>query len=392
MSIYVAFPGNESFPGRADDVRTFGGAPCFLLKGLNENGHKAIGLDLSAPRGHKLNRYRWNLKEALLGRGIGGYQYSHHYRNQVWRNELPQLHSGIIINLFQLFHAGLFDMPNIRKVFYIDQTLVQLFREYPAAGHVSRIHRAAAIAEEGRQYQRADLVICMCQWAADSVVHDYDISEDRVAVVRPGGSIDNTLAEAAGAVRTENSVKKFDAARPLRAVFVGMEPRRKGLFRFLDALKAMSADHERVRLTVIGPDMQNISPEYRAIPGVEWLGRIDKGKEFQRFVDVVRSHDIGILLSTAEATGLSLREFQMLGLGVLAPNVGGSPEMVAPGAGILIEKRQGPNEIAAIVRTLLDDPSVVARMKDAAWNARQDMTWDASAKNLLMQLVQRGIA
>jgi glycosyltransferase involved in cell wall biosynthesis len=383
MSIFVTFPGN------ANDFRTFGGAPYDLQNALNEIGETAGGLDLSPSPAHPFKRYAWNLKEAMLLRGIGGYQYSDCYLNDIWRHEQARLHSGVLINLFPLFNTKLFDRHDLKKVFYVDQTLVQLYDNYDSTKYISSNHRAASISKEKRQYELADLVICMCQWAADSVVKDYTIPQERVAVVVPGGSIDHRSLpsfhdEKVG--RREEGVREFNRSRPLRFVFVGQEPSRKGLFRFLDALKTMTNAQERVRVTVVGPKTE-CPVEYRDLLGVDWLGRISK----DIFVDVVGAHDVGILLSTGEATGRSLREFQMLGLGVLAPNVGGSPEMVAPGAGRLIEKDDGPEQIAMVIRDLLENPESVARMRGAAWSARHEMTWNASAKNMVAQLKQRRV-
>lgn len=383
MSIYVTFPGN------ANDTWNFGGSTYDLWNAFRQLGQDASGLDLSHSSFHAVKRYGWNLKEVLLGRGMGGYQYSNLYLNDIWRKELKRLEQGVILNLFQLFHPSVFSRPGLKTVFYIDQTMAQLFSHYIESKDVSGFHRKQALEKEGLQYQQADLILCMCQWAADSVSRDYGIPASKIGVAAPGGSIDpRTLSfmREKIAARDEPDLAAFTPTRPLRFVYVGVNPWRKGLFRFLDALKCMPDALDRIELTVIGPDME-CPMEYRDIPGLDWKGRIKR----ELFVDMVSSHDVGILLSTAEATGRSLREFQMLGLGVLYPNVGGSPEMVTPGAGLRVEVGDGPAEIAAHIRFLLDRPEIVKQMRTAAWNARHEMTWLGTAETILSHMRAHGL-
>ena len=172
----------------------------------------------------------------------------------------------------------------------------------------------------------------------------------------------------------------------MRFVFVGKEPRRKGLFRLLDALQRVPDYARRMRLTVIGPDHDQIPDSYRSLAGVDWRGRIDKRRDPGGFLKTVAAHDVGVLLSTAEATGLSLREFQMLGLALIAPNVGGSPEMIAKESADLVEPSAGPDEIAKVVDQLLNSPERVLAMKQTSWSQRHHMSWAESARQLLHNL------
>jgi glycosyltransferase involved in cell wall biosynthesis len=387
MSISVTFPGDANL------VSTFGGAPYYLLQALRRHDPAATGLAL-VPRNLRLRRYAWNLREQLFLRGSRGYQYSDLYLDDLWRGEPRDIADRVVVNLGPLYGVDYFHKSRSKKTFFIDQTLTQLHVGYlPKFLPTSARHRRDSIEKEKRQFAACDLVMCMCQCAANSVVSDYGIDPDKVVVILPGGNID---ADAYARFEQQRlATVPLDALcsdrAPLKFVFIGMEPDRKGLFRFLDAIDRVPDVAKRLRLTVIGPSGDSIPKKYRGRPEIDWLGRIDKTKEIARFIDTVANHDVGILLSTAEATGLSLREFQMLGLAVLAPDVGGSPEMLVHGAADLVSRTDGPEQIAHIILDLLNNPDRVAKMKRAAWASRREMTWERTASNMLAVLRSRGL-
>jgi glycosyltransferase involved in cell wall biosynthesis len=375
-----------TYPGDANSSKTYGGSPLSIATALRRYAPSTIGLDLALPKNHQIRRYAWNLKEAALLRGSGGYQYSDEFLNRIWRNDSRISTADAVINMFQNYSDEFFFSTKARRLFYIDQTLDQLFNFYVDNARISERHRRTAIEREKRQYRACEKIICKSNWAAASVIDNYGVAPEKVAILKPGGNIDPAAYAAFEQQRAKlplQEVTAFSADRPLRVVFVGKEPRRKGLFRFIDALPFVEQAHRRVHLTVIGPELSTVPPDYRDVPGVEWVGPIDKGRDTQRFIDLVSKNDLGILLSTIDAGGLSLREFQMLGLAVLAPKVGGSWEMAVEGAGLFVNPTDGPEVIAGFINRLLDEPGLVSTMKQMAWAARHELTLDYAAQELL---------
>src|ERR1700722_17876353 len=180
-----------SFPGNAESIATFGGAPHYLIKAFQRQALDSIGLDLTPSVGNNRRRYRWNAKEMVNFRGLGGYQYSDEYLHDIWRNQPVEAPDRIIINLFQMYDTKFFKKTASKKIFYIDQTLRQLFSGYKQVPAVSKAHQRVAIEKEQTQYRSCELVICMCRWAANSVIAEYGVSPEKGAVVLPGGNIED---------------------------------------------------------------------------------------------------------------------------------------------------------------------------------------------------------
>ena len=375
--------------GNCNDPSTWSGTPFHLLQAGKEAGFLHGGLDLSVPAGaFKLVRYFWNAWELLNGRGRG-YQYSDYFLNGIWRAKPAFRPGDRIINLFQLFPNSIHSNDEIDRIFYIDQTLRQLFGFYPEASHVSLKRRQIAVEKERAQYERASKIITLCQWAANSVINDYGIDPGRVSVVLPGANLD-ALAyaqwERNRSRALSNGYCSHKPGMPMRFVFVGMDGVRKGLNRLLEAMEIIPQVEQRMLLSVIGANRRSVSVSDRVASAVSWIGIVSKGTQTTEFLNIVGSCDVGVLLSRAEAAGISLREFQSLGLAVLGPNVGGSPEMIVPGAGLLVSPKATKEEVATLLESIVDNPSKVERMKRAAWQKRKTMSWFQTVDALRVQI------
>ena len=131
--------------------------------------------------------------------------------------------------------------------------------------------------------------------------------------------------------------------------------------------------------------------QWRNEPGVEWFGFLDKRTEARRFIHAVADNDLGCLLSRVEAGGMVLREFHALGLPVIGPAVGGSPEHMFSDASIHVTPEISDDAIAEILLRLYKDRSILARMREHAWNRRHEALWDATVARIL-ELVQPEVA
>jgi glycosyltransferase involved in cell wall biosynthesis len=81
----------------------------------------------------------------------------------------------------------------------------------------------------------------------------------------------------------------------------------------------------------LDPSLRPGSPSLRA------LGYVHKGREFQRFVEIVRSFHFGRLLSRVEAFGQSMLEYLRLGIPIITTAVGGIVDPKGAGLRFLVE-------------------------------------------------------
>jgi glycosyltransferase involved in cell wall biosynthesis len=366
--------------GDANHVRTWSGIPYHLLQSGLGLGVFQGGLKLDCEGlVMQWRRAVWNIGEWGSGRGFGGFQYSDYFLEKIW-GKVNTLRSGdTLINLFQLYPPSIGNRKDLRRVFYIDQTLAQLFEQYSEVAHVSFDHRKSAIDAERMQYHSAHSLIAHCKWAADSLIHQYGVPSDRVAVVLPGANIESQCYsewERERSLQLAAGTLSHKPSTPMRFVFVGRDGHRKGLDRLLAAMNLIPTVQHRMKLTVIGALPDAVATNLRQTNGVTWVGSICKVQQTKGFLKTLGANDVGVLLSRAEAGGIALREFQRVGLAVVGPAVGGAPEMVLGDSGVLIRPNDRAEEIAETIQQLIDGPERVETMKRRAWERRQEMSWD----------------
>ena len=105
-----------------------------------------------------------------------------------------------------------------------------------------------------------------------------------------------------------------------------------------------------VRLRVIGrcPD------EIASMDGVDYLGAIDKNASPERFVEAIRTVDLGCQLSRAELMGIAILEFLRVGVPAMATAVGGAPDVLGNGGGLLLAANVTAEAVAKEVQALMD--------------------------------------
>ena len=369
--------------GDANDIRTYSGTPYHLLLEGRRCGVIDAGLPLHT--GHWIwsaRRYAWNLGQVLQGRGRGGYQYSAEFLERLWAPFRAQVKGAQIINCFPLYPPSLVADGAAELWFYLDQTLLQLFDAYGIRQFIGHSIAEDALTRERIGYECAAGVVTCSHWAAESVIRDYDISPEKISVVSPGANL-NFRAYSRWA-DTYNVRTQFARATdsPLRLVFVGKEPARKGLDRLLRAIRLARARGASCTLRIIGCRPEELAIELREIPGVEWAGFIDKGRDPAVYLNAVADCDVGCLLSRAEASAIGLREYHALGLAVIGPDVGGSRDQVILQAARLMPPNAPDEDIAALILALDQDRAEVSRMRAVSWERRQEMSWANSVAKL----------
>ena len=369
-----------AFTGDANDVSTFSGTIYHALSAAKELELPVRGLklDVTAP-GCRRRRILWNVVQLLTKGRRGGYQYSNDFLERLWAQDPPE--SGeTLVNFFQLYPRSVIEGHNGPKLFYIDQTLRQLFETYSEAKLLPEQFKAELIARETEQYQCATGVIAQSGWAATDVIESYGVKASRVSSVICGPNLSTATLARWDQEALPPSQKAYGSA--LRLVFVGKDFERKGLRRLTEALSIARASGANAELVVIGPEKSSLPEEIAFADGLQFEGFVDKRNEEFRFVNLVSSCDLGCLLSHAEAGGMSLLEFRRLGLPTIAPHVGGAPEYVVPEASKLFQPDAPVDQIADTIVELSSDPEMLHKMKMAAWSARLSATWQAAVTEI----------
>lgn len=361
--------------GSAEDPRTWSGIPFHLLQSGQAEGLFDGAVDLSTVNLRVgVRRVAWNLARVVSGRGKGGFQYSDPFLQSLWRPHRSAAFASLIVNCFQVYPSFLTSDPSIRRWFFLDQTLTQLFDYYGQRDLVGQRIAADAVRREEIGYRTAEGVIVHSEWAKADVVDGYGVEADRVHVVVPGPSLDPAAIAGLGPKPPRASVSKQD---PLRLVFVGKEWKRKGLDRLLRAVGLARRRGVPVALMVIGCERRSLPRDLQATDGVTWMGSIDKRAGEAHFVSILRSADVGCLLSRYEAGGIALREYHAVGLPVIGPDTGGATEHMIDEASVAVRPDARDEDVADVIEAVSDDREL-GRLTDAAWRRRSEASWAAA--------------
>jgi glycosyltransferase involved in cell wall biosynthesis len=301
--------------GDANDPRTWSGIPYHFLQSAQAGNLIDEGLSLDTEGADwKCRRLLWNGWRYLTGQGKGGYQYSVTALEHTWKPVQERIQDGVVINCYQLYPPSVVSVPRIRKYYYIDMTLKQLFDFYQQRNSVGPVIAQEALQREKEGYQAAELVVCHSHWAAQSVIEEYGIKAEKVKAIVPGANLDRETYQR-WYLKALQPVRTSD--QPLRLVFIGKYWDRKGLDRLLEAVQFVQQQGRKIELSVMGCRREELPAHLRETAHVTWLGFLDKRTEMTRFLNLVTQADMGCLLSRAEAGGMVLREYHALGLVVL---------------------------------------------------------------------------
>jgi glycosyltransferase involved in cell wall biosynthesis len=189
-----------------------------------------------------------------------------------------------------------------------------------------------------------------------------------VGVVRPG--IDPPRPPDPAERQALRASLGLEAARPTIGI-LGRLVRWKGSERLLDAVRALRAEGRDLRLLVVGGEDPNeadgTEARLRARIAAEGLddvviltGQVPDALPYLELCDVLVS------ASDPEPFGIVLLEAMALGVPVVAVARGGPLEVLEDGVTATLVPSGAPEDLAAGVRAVLDDPAAAAARCDAA--------------------------
>jgi glycosyltransferase involved in cell wall biosynthesis len=356
--------------GDATVIDTWSNTPFFLLAAGKRAGFLDDGWRLNTQR-LRYHRLAWNAWRSLSGKQMLGFQYSPLFLRRLLAQVEPIDADIEVISHFPLFPPLGRNAP--KTSYYIDATLTQNFNDYGLAGPrgVGQCMVANSIARERDQYAAAERVVCMSSWAARSVVEHYGISRHKVHVVPPGS---NLHPDATGAAVDISAA----SLTPVRLGFLGKDWRRKNLQFVLAVADVLHARGVPVEVLAAGFD-PGTGPRH---PRMKALGFIDKRLEMKNFIEFIRSCHFTCLFSTAEASGLSMRESLRLGVPVLGRDVGGISDTMPNGCGQLFDRTAPSIEVAEFVEAYVREPDRYWALRGSVARRREEFTWATSVRKL----------
>ena len=361
--------------GDPTSLATWSSIPYFLLKAGLDSGLFHRGLIL-LPEALLWRRRVWNLAQFLRTSRPGGFQYSSECLHTLFSRAVLSPNQPLtLLSHFPLLPPD--PWPNHWHVdYYIDATTFQVFNYYGTGSRIAPDFQRQVLKRECRAYQRAGVVICMSQWAADSVINDYGIDPAKVQIVPAGANLDECHLTA---LPDPGFPPPPNGDNPLRLGFLGKEWLRKGGPFLLLLAEALWQRGIPTVIRAIGPDPDTL-PFH---PALQPLGFINKQAETQRFADELRSWHFGTLFSGTEAFGVSSRECLRLGVPVICHAVGGIPSTIPDnGCGYLFNEHPSPSSVADWVVSRLTPYEGYLNWRSALISRSSEFTWAAAVHRL----------
>jgi glycosyltransferase involved in cell wall biosynthesis len=202
-----------------------------------------------------------------------------------------------------------------------------------------------------------DRTIIFCQEQRDLLIK-LGVPADRIVVI-PNGVDEQKYSPGVSAVKAEFGAEQL-------YVYQGRISTEKNVESLLRAWKksGMGADGT-CKLLIVGDGSLKVSlePFYDRSDGIIWLGAIT---DDQRRIDILRGADVFILPSLVEGLSLSLLEGMGCGLACVATDAGADGEVLARGAGVVIDTQGVSTQLRTILPLLKEHPTWRATLGQAA--------------------------
>ena len=203
---------------------------------------------------------------------------------------------------------------------FADATMKQMIAHY----YTIEPDQQAAVkrneAMEKTAFDASDIILTTSHWCRDSVIEDYQVSPEKVAMAVVGANMSLTP-----------QAKTAPAGDVVRLLFIGIDPERKGLAVAADAVAELNRRDpaKRYILDVVGlSGAEGIAGQH-----VVYHGLLNKNipEEEARLKDFYRQSDLFILPTRLDTIGIVFLEASSFGLPILTCHTGGVPEYVIDG-------------------------------------------------------------
>jgi glycosyltransferase involved in cell wall biosynthesis len=226
------------------------------------------------------------------------------------------------------------------------------------AGLAARLTRSPLVVTRRVQFPirrpgfwaRADRVIAVSAAVRTSLI-DRGISANRITVIPSSVDLLANRQVAAGSVRAD---LRLPLDQPL-AVSVAALTREKDQLTLLATAALLARRGPSIHWAVAGAGPLRAILERRACdlgidPFIHFLGALEDPRP------LIKAADLLVSTSTSEGLGTSILDAMTLGTPVVATDVGGVPELLSGGAGLLVEPGNPEALAAGVTQVVTDQP------------------------------------
>lgn len=243
------------------------------------------------------------------------------------------------------------------------------FRHSPARLRLRQLMvRAAAACITNSQAGRSYLMDCLRAQPERVFVQPYEVVEAQ---------------SLAGEATPETEAHFQDRPRPIFLFVGGLIPR-KGVQQLLAACRLLQEQGcQNYTLVIVGDgpqrsQLETFCQDHNLAERVIWTGRIN----YDQIGACLRLADVFVLPTLEDTWGMVVLEAMTVGKPVLCSKWAGASELVVPGENGYVFDARSPEELAALMRQLIGDPTAIAPLGAAAQQRMAAYTPAAAAEFL----------
>ena len=263
-----------------------------------------------------------------------------------------------------------------------DTSFGQINNYYQVFSNLSKWSKWESNCVEKRAIKKSDRLVYSSEWAAQFVINEYNVNPNKVRVIPFGANIDF--------IPLKKEIEK-NYSMQINLLFAAKEWHQKGGGIVLETFHILERNNKNIKLNILGchPSVKGLGDNIQVIP---FLNK-NKPEEEKRFLNLFREAHLFFLPTRADCTPIVLCEANAFGIPVITTATGGVTSLVEDGAnGFALPLDSGPEEYAAIIQELLDEPNKLKEMTEKARRKfEKELNWDnwaAEMKGVFLEMVK----
>ncbi|HVX24711.1 MAG TPA: glycosyltransferase family 4 protein [Parafilimonas sp.] len=245
--------------------------------------------------------------------------------------------------------AAAFLKTQIPIVYVTDTTFKLITHYYSEFRKIPFLSKLEGNLLEKKALKKSTSVIYSSIWAAESAVHDYNISTEKILIMPMGGNVDE--------LPDNNSIYKKLENRELTLLFIGNDWYRKGGDIAIETLKFLKYSHGiKAKLVICGsnPPPQTEYANVEVFPELN----MNKKEDADKLTSLLSNAHFLFVPARADCSLTEAAAANAYGVPAITTETGGIPEIVKDGInGYCLPYTANGNTYAALISELFIDES-----------------------------------